>query len=234
MLQDFHELSVNFALIPAAEPVAAATTTVSQLLQASDKEGERKHSSFLGSQIVASPGTQVVFWTVSDIDNDTLAYTYSIRREGDSQWTDIAVQTRDSYAQFDTSHLAEGVYFTRLIATEQAPRAKEDRLSVQFDTDDLVVDHTPPAILEATAKREGDFLVVSVHGKDAMSLLDSIEVTLNNGVHETTEQPVDGIRDSREETFRIEIPLARAAGATSAEVILYDAADNSTSRRISW
>ena len=233
-LQDFHELTVNYALVPAPDPATPVTTTVSQVLQAIDRDSDRRHASFLGSQIVPSPGTQVVFWTVTDLDGDNLVCTYSIRKDGETKWTDLAVQTKDSYAQFDTSHLAEGVYFTRLKAEEVAPRAKADRLSVTFDTDDLVVDHTPPAILEATAQRDGDNLVITVHGKDQLSLLDSIDVTLNNGVHESTEQPVDGIRDSREETFSIEIPWARAAGATSAEVDLFDAAGNSSTRRVSW
>ena len=98
----------------------------------------------------------------------------------------------------------------------------------------MVIDHTPPDILEVNAEKVGEVLQISVHGKDALSLLDSLEVTLNNGVQEQTEQPADGIRDSREETFVIEIPLSRASGATSAEVTLYDAAGNAATRRISW
>ena len=65
-----------------------------------------------------------------------------------------------------------------------------------------------------------------------MSLLEGIEVTFNNGVHETVEQPADGIRDGREETFVLEIPLARATGATAAEVTLYDTAGNASTRRL--
>jgi hypothetical protein len=142
------------------------------------------------------------------------------------------VSSREPYIVFDTARLADGIYFSRLVATETAPRASADRLSLTFETDQLVVDHTSPAILEATATRTTVGVKFTIHGRDALSLLDGVEIVLNNGTHETVEQPADGIRDGRDETFTVEIPLARTAGATAAEVSLYDAAGNATTRRI--
>jgi hypothetical protein len=133
---------------------------------------------------------------------------------------------------FDTARLADGVYFTRLVATETAPRIPGDRLSLTFQTDNLVVDHTAPEILEATATRTAEALAIAVRGRDALSLVEGIEVVLNNGVRETVEQPADGIRDSREEAFVLELPLGRATGATAAEITLYDAVGNSVTRRL--
>jgi hypothetical protein len=46
------------------------------------------------------------------------------------------------------------------------------------------------------------------------------------------EQPDDGIRDSRRETFVAEFTAPRAAGATSVEILLYDRTGNSASRRL--
>jgi len=97
-----------------------------------------------------------------------------------------------------------------------------------------VVDHTRPELLDCTAKRAGDKIAINVHGRDALSLLDGIEVVFNNGVRETLDQPVDGIRDGREETFALEIPLARVANATSVEITLYDAIGNGVTKRLSW
>jgi hypothetical protein len=229
-LQEFRVLSPNFAIVVPPEMPAPVTTTVGQLLQSS--EGDRRKAGFLGSQVVASPGTRVVFWTVSDTDGDNLTYTFSIRHDGDPAWTDLAVDSTESYVQFDTLHLQEGTWFTRLVATQAAPRPAAERLSVTFETDDLVVDHTPPVIEEASVRRDAGRLVVTVRGKDALSLLDSAEFTFNNGVHEFVEQPADGILDGREETFILELPLARLSGATSVEVTLYDSAGNGATRRL--
>ena len=234
-LQDFRLITPNYGLIPAVDQPPSPNATLSQLMSAAPKDEDAKRkATFLGSQIVPSPGTQVVFWTVSDPDGDNILSTFSIRRDGDTTWTDIAANTRDGFAQFDGSHLPDGVYFTRLVSSETAPRPAADRLTATFETDDLVIDHTKPDILSATARREADRLIISVSGRDALSLLDGIEVIFNNGVREVVEQPDDGVRDSRAERFTLEVPLAKVSNATSAEVTLYDAAGNGTPRRVSW
>jgi hypothetical protein len=231
-LQDFRVLSPNFSIVVPPEMPAPVVTTVGQLIQAGDRDTDHKRSGFLGSQVVSAPGARVIFWMVSAPDGDNLTYTFSIRHEGDPAWTDIAVDSTDSYVQFDTLHLQEGTWFTRLVAKEAAPRPEAERLSVTFQTDDMVVDHTPPVIEEASVRREAGELVVTVRGRDALSLLDSAEFTFNNGAHQIVEQPADGILDGREETFILELPLAQAAGATSVEVSLYDSAGNGATRRL--
>jgi len=229
-LQDFHFISPNYSLVPQPEPAPAVIATLAQLMVG--KDDDKRKSTFLASQVVPSPGAQVAFWTVTDPDGDNVVCTFSIRREGDSKWTDLAVNSRDNYVDFDTARLPDGIYFTRLVAKETAPRPEADRLSVTFETDDLVVDHTPPEILTATAVRRGDAVVVSVSGRDALSLLDGIEVHFNNGDHQTVEQPADGIRDGREETFILEEPAARTTGATALDVTLYDSVGNAATRRL--
>jgi len=232
-LQEFRLLSPNFGVIPAPEPMPQTTVSLSQIIQGAPKEDDSKlKSSFLGSQVVPTPGAQVVLWTVADPDNDNLVSTFSIRRDGDDTWTDIVVNSPDPFVQFDTSHLADGLYFTRLVVSETDPRREADRLTTTFDTDDLLIDRTAPEILEASAKRDSNRLVVTVRGRDALSIVYGIEAILNNNTRAETEQPVDGIRDSREETFTIELPLARATNATSVEVILYDQVGNTAARRL--
>lgn len=236
-LQDFRFLAPNFALVPGSEPTPSLTTSISQLLNSNGKEDDsgaakRTKAAFLASQIIPSSGSQIALWTLVDPDGDNLTATFSIRRENEPTWTDLAVATREPYIVFDTARLTDGVYFSRLVATETAPRAGGERLSVSFETDQLVVDHSPPRILEANATRTAEGLKFTIHGRDALSLLDGVEIILNNGTHEIVDQPADGIRDARDETFVVEIPLAKTAGATAAEVTLYDAAGNATTRRL--
>jgi len=231
-LVEYRLLPPGFAVVPAAEPVTPVVASISQLLQA-PKDEERRRG-LMSGQVFASPGTQVALWNISDPDGDPFVVTYSIRRDGETAWTDLVNGTKDHYAQFDTKSLADGVYFTRLVVREAGPRPAAERLTHTYETDDLVVDHTAPELLEATARRNGDLLVVTVRGRDALSLLDGIEVVFNNGVREIVEQPADGIRDGREETFVLELPLARLANATSLEVTLQDAPGNSVSRRLTW
>lgn len=232
-LQEFRLLPPGYSIIPGVEPAPSANSTLGAVLDGS-KDGDRRRSTLLGSQVVPSPGNQAVVWNVTDPDGDTLAYSFAVRAEGESAWTDLAVSIRESVVQFDTSHWSEGRYTTRLVAAESAPRPAAERLSHTFETDELVVDHTPPEILRAEAVRGSAAVVITLQARDRLSLLEGIEVVFNNGVRETLEQPADGIRDGREETFVLEIPLARVPTATSAEVTVYDRAGNGATRRVRW
>jgi hypothetical protein len=233
LLQEFRVLSPGYGIIPAPEPAPPASMSLSQLMQ-SAKDDDRRRSTFLSSQVVPSPGSQLVLWTVTDPDGDNLLSTFSIRRDGEDTWTDLVTGTREGYAQFNTRHLPEGIYFTRIVATETAPRPTAERLSHTFETDNLVVDHSPPELLEASARRTRDSVIVTVRGRDKLSLLDGIEAVFSNNVRETVEQPVDGVRDGRTETFELELPLARLSNATSLEVTLFDLAGNGQARRLTW
>lgn len=232
-LQDFRLLTPGYGVLPASEPAPQAVISLNQLMQGA-KDDDRRRQNFLNSSVVPAPGTQVVLWHVTDPDNDTFISTFSIRRDGDSTWTDIATATRESFAQFDTRHLPEGVYFTRLVATETAPRPTAERLAQTFETDDLIIDHTPPELLEPVVRKTADSLLVSVRGRDRLSLIDGIEVVFSNGVREVVEQPVDGVRDGREEGFALDVPLARVSNATSLELTVYDAAGNAAATRLKW
>ncbi len=236
-LADFRVLSPNLGLIPAGERAPSAVATLSQIISPAARDGredgaEKRKDSVLSSQVVPQPGMQIIYWAVTDADSDNLSHTFSIRAENTDTWTDLAVNTPDNYVQFDTGGLPEGIYFTRLAVSELAPRPAAQRLSYTFETDNLLVDRTPPVITAPTVTRADGRLQISVTGRDALSLLEGAELSFNNGLQATVIHPADGILDGREERFVAEIPEAKAAGATSVEVILYDRAGNAASVRV--
>ena len=234
-LVDFRILAPGLGLIPASEQPPSATASLNQVLfpLARDSDsGSDKRKSLLNSQVVPSPGAQLIYWTVNDPDGDTLAYTFSIRPENSDTWTDLAVNTPDSYVQFETGGLPEGLYLTRLTTSEQGPRPVQQRLTHVFETDVLLVDRTPPVITATQVSHADGKLLIAVEGADALSLLEGAEFVLNNGTRETLTHPADGILDGRQEKFVAEIPEAKAAGATSVEILLYDRAGNSSTVRL--
>lgn len=237
-LGDFRIFSPNLGVIPAAERAPNASMTVNQLLfpsprdAAKDEGADKRKDAFLGSQVVPQPGTQIIYWSVSDADSDNLLHTFSIRAENADSWTDLAVNTEANYVQFETGGLPEGIYFTRLAVSEQAPRPVAQRLSYTFETDHLLVDRTPPVLSAPTVTRADGLVLISVTGRDALSVLEGAEFSLNNGLQASVSHPADGILDGREERFVVEIPEAKTAGATSVEIILYDHAGNAATTRV--
>ena len=98
--------TIENATVVFAGPTIVSVGQVMQAANAKDDDNKRK-SSFLGSQIVPSPGAQVVIWNVNDPDGDNVRCTFAIRRDGEEKWTDVALNTRDTFVQFDTSALAD-------------------------------------------------------------------------------------------------------------------------------
>jgi hypothetical protein len=237
-LSDFRIFPPNLSLVPMPEAPTPVTTTLGQLLfpnQSSGKEDlgtEKRKGSFFSSQVVPQTGAQIVYWAVNDTEGDTLAFTFSIRPDNSDKWTDLAVETRDNYVQFDTGAFPEGLYFTRLTVAEQAPRPEKQRLTYTFETDYLTIDRTPPDITTTSVEHRDGKLVMAVDGRDSLSLLAGAEFVLNNGVREENEHPADGVLDSKAERFVVEIPEQKTTGATSVEIILYDQAGNSRSKRL--
>lgn len=238
-LTDFRVFPANQGLVPAPEPAPNAVATLGQLLfpnqrdKNDDATAGQRRGALLNSQVVPQPGVQLVYWNVTDADGDQLAYTFSLRRDQpDAEWTDLAVNISAPYLQFETGGLAEGLYQTRLTVSEQPPRPAAQRLTYDFETDTLLVDRTPPPITSSRVERTSTHLVVTVAGRDALSLLEGAEFVLNNGERMAVLHPVDGLLDGREESFRAEFPAARAADATSVEIMLYDQVGNVSSTRL--
>ncbi|MDP1579388.1 MAG: hypothetical protein Q8M02_03865 [Candidatus Didemnitutus sp.] len=236
-LTDFRIFSPNLGIIPAPEVVAATgATTLGQLLAPPPRESKddsaKRRTGLLSSPLVPQAGAQLIYWSITDPDDDNLVATFSLRAENATEWLDLAIETSDPFVQFDISHLPEGRYFTRLVARETAPRPVAQRLSHTFETDSLMIDRTPPEISHPIVTRTESVLRISFEGYDRLSLLSGAEVILNNGARVTLEHPLDGILDGQREAFVAEFPAARAYGATSAELWLYDAAGNSRALRV--
>ncbi len=233
-LTEFRIAAPGFSLVPPSPSTdfQSPPSTLGQLLGGSDRPSSSSRNSLNSARIFPQPGLQIVTWTLADADDDELRSTFSIRRAGTTDWLDLAVNTTDTFAQFDTTHLADGVYDTRVVATEQPPRPFADRLSVTFETDDLVIDKTPPAITEVKVARTADALLITVSGRDAVSLLIGAEFVFNNGHRAEATQPDDAIRDSRAESFTLRLEPEKALNATTVEVLLYDELGNATSRRV--
>jgi hypothetical protein len=230
-LADFRIAPAGFALAPPAlsREFAPPPSSLGGLFSEPERTTRRSLNS---AAVFPQPGMQIVTWTLADPDNDELRATFSIRRAADEAWLDLAVNTADGYAQFDTLHLPDGAYATRLSVAEHAPRPTPQRFTVHFETDDLVIDKTPPEIADVRVVREPVALSVTVSGRDALSLLRGATFSFNNGHREETAQPDDAIRDSRAESFTLRVPAEKALGATSVEVFLTDERGNTRSRRV--
>ncbi|MCF3649531.1 hypothetical protein [Synoicihabitans lomoniglobus] len=233
ILQTFRVISPNFGLVPRGDTNAPTSFTLGHATGATSTPSPNEQSQLLASPLVPEPGAQIVTWSLRDPDGDDFTASFSVRSEDSDEWIDFAIDTTESWVQFDRRTLAEGIYFTRLVVKETAPRPRADRFEVSFETDDLLIDLTSPEIEAVNVSRDEDLLTINVTGADRLSLLSGLLLKFNNGFEAETAQPSDGILDGKTETFAISIAAGNLIGATAVEVQLEDAAGNRVSQRVS-
>ena len=147
-------------------------------------------------------------WRAEDANGDTLKYDVLYRPENATAFTRLREGLEDPVFTWDTATVPSGRYVFRVIAKDQASNPEGRGLAYEKDTEAFDVDNEPPTI---NATVTGSLVKVVV--TDAMSAVRKAEWAKEAGTWADL-SPVDGLADSREETFEF-----RLEGAPSAIVI---------------
>lgn len=141
-------------------------------------------------------GFRTVAWRAQDPNGDALRYTLSFRRKGSDRWLRLRENMLDTQINFDTSQFPDGLYELRLVASDaldnpDAPLT-DTKSGIEFE-----VDNTAPNVAVTT---RGDEITVRI--TDELSPIGRVEYSADaeRWIRIT---PVDGIADSRDETFRL-------------------------------
>ncbi|MEA2489058.1 MAG: hypothetical protein QOH21_850 [Acidobacteriota bacterium] len=148
-------------------------------------------------------GYRTVNWRATDDNGDTLRYDVFFRKKGSTQWLRLRENMEDAQLNFDTSQLPDALYELRVTATD-APDNPESPLTDAKEGVEFQVDNQAPSIQVTNSGNE-----VTVHITDALSPIGKVEYSIDadKWIRLT---PVDGIADSRDETFRL--PRTNVAG----------------------
>jgi outer membrane protein assembly factor BamB len=157
-------------------------------------------------------GFRTVSWRASDDNGDQLRYTLSFRLKGSDHWLRLRENMEETQLNFDTSQLPDGRYELRLVATD-ANDNPEGALSDTKEGVEFQVDNGAPRISVA---RNGNDVTVRIN--DDLSPIGRVEYSADaeKWIRLT---PVDGIADSREETFRLD------RGAVDGKFVIVRAVD---------
>ncbi|HEX6094835.1 MAG TPA: WD40 repeat domain-containing protein [Thermoanaerobaculia bacterium] len=142
-------------------------------------------------------GYRTVSWRASDDNNDSLRYSLSFRPKGSDKWLRLRDNMDETQINFDTSQLPDGRYELRLTASDEPDNPVQPLTDVKEGVE-FQVDNGAPKI--AVAQNGGN---VTVRITDELSPIGKVEYSLDaeKWIQLT---PVDGISDSREETFRLD------------------------------
>jgi outer membrane protein assembly factor BamB len=141
-------------------------------------------------------GFRTITWRAEDANGDSLRYTVSFRRKGEEKWLRLRENIEETSVNFDTSQLPDGRYELRLVASDASDNP-EQPLTDTKEGVEFQVDNTAPAI--AVSENGGD---VVVRITDGASPVGRVEFSAD-AEKWVRLLPVDGIADSRDETFKL-------------------------------
>lgn len=155
---------------------------------------------------------RTITWRAEDVNGDTLKYDVSYRPENAAAFTRLRDGLEDPVFTWDTATVPSGRYVLRVIARDQASNPQGRGLSYEKDTEVFDVDNDAPTIeVGAGLAPAGGLSRVVI--RDQMNAIRKAEWAKEAGTWADM-TPVDGVADSREETFEF-----RVEGAPSAIVI---------------
>ena len=179
-------------------------------------------------QGVTQKGYQTVLWTAHDDNEDELQYAVYFRGENEKEWKLLKDKLDQKFYSFDTTALADGAYYLRIVATDAPSNPPATALSAERESERFEVDNTPPVVEDlrvgpASGKMSGGH-PASFTARDAASAIDRAQYSLDGGDWILV-APSNGISDAPVEHYDFGIPAA-SPGEHTLAVRVYDRFEN--------
>jgi hypothetical protein len=155
-------------------------------------------------------GYQTIVWEASDENGDTLRYTLSVKKDGETAWRVLEPEWTEMIYAFDTLSFPDGTYLVRLTASDAPSNPAGLELRTERTGPALVIDNSLPVVKNLTAARNGAALDIAFLAEDAYSYIEEAKVLVRPGEWQVV-FPVDGIADSRAESFKLSLKLQAGA-----------------------
>ena len=155
-------------------------------------------------------GFQTINWDAADENGDSLRYSLAIRKDGEAEWRPLEDAWTETIYAFDTLAYPDGTYFVKLTASDSPSNPAGLDLKSDKTSPPLVIDNSLPVIKGFTAARNGASLDIAFVAEDAYSYIEEAKVLVRPGEWRVV-FPVDGIADSRSESYKISLKLPAGA-----------------------
>lgn len=120
-------------------------------------------------------------WRATDLNGDTLESRLEIRGAGEREWKPLKDKLKEARYSWDSTAFSDGRYRLRVTVNDAIDNYPGQALSASAESDEFLIDNTPPQIDSLSARVEGSRIVIRFHASDALSPLQSAEFSVNGG-----------------------------------------------------
>lgn len=150
-------------------------------------------------------GAFSVKYNAVDENEDKLTYKIELKKVGRENWIEIEKDFDKNEYQWDSRTVEDGRYEFRITASDTKSNDEATKLAGTRISDVFVVDNTAAEIDIKSVERTQSGLVINMAVSDGLSMIGSIEYTVNSSKDYKSALPVDSVYDTTEEQFRIAI-----------------------------
>ena len=215
-------------LATGAAPVATLkfppTQTSSGALIVSQTQNANPPKFEVPPQGTVQKGYQSVLWTAHDDNEDDLKYAVYFRGEGEKEWKLLKDNLEQRFYSFDTTTLADGAYYLKIVASDSASNPPDKALKTERESERFEVDNTPPVVGKLDSSASGARAEITFTATDSATSVERAQYSLDGGDWLVL-APKTGISDGKQERYEFSINALKAGEHTIA-VRVYDRFEN--------
>ena len=145
-------------------------------------------------------------WQSEDRNGDSVEYAIYYRAASGGEFYPLKTAVRENYFTIEPNALPDGRYVFRIIVSDSPSNPSGFSLSDDLETEPIDIDNTPPVVTIGQPGKSADMTQVEFQVSDATSILRRAEYQLDGGTWLAV-YPLDGITDSRRETFQVRVKV---------------------------
>jgi hypothetical protein len=188
---------------PETEPQDLAYSGIRVLSGAGDLPVQTQSS--IPEKKIYVRGLRSVEWDSDDPNGDVLSFDLFFRGEGESTWKPLARGLRERYFAFDSTQLPDGLYRVRVEASDAPANPAGQAKSASLMSDPFLVDNTPPSVQVVARKAaKGSSITIEAAAADTLGPVARAEYSVD-AARWVPLAPVDGVSDSRAESYSVTI-----------------------------
>ena len=151
-------------------------------------------------------GFQTVMWQAVDRNMDKLTSSVLIKEEGASQWRLLQEGWTENVYAFESATLPDGIYSIKVETSDRLSNPEGTELKAEKISRAFVIDNSSPVIRNLSIRRDGNALTLTFSAEDSFSYVKEVKALVRPGVWKVL-HPVDGICDSKRESFKAAFTL---------------------------